>query len=93
MENGNSAGSVYNVGSAEEITIEELADRIIKMADSKSEKKYISYEEAYGKPFDDMTRRVPSLNRIKETVGYEARTSLEEILQAVIEEGRSRLKK
>ncbi|MHC5074556.1 MAG: GDP-mannose 4,6-dehydratase, partial [Planctomycetota bacterium] len=44
-------GQVYNVGSQEEISIEDLAKKIIEMTGSKSEVKYISYEEAYGKPF------------------------------------------
>ena len=79
-------GRVYNIGSTEEITIEELADKIIQMTESKSQKKYISYEAAYGKPFDDMTRRMPCLDRIRETVGYEPKTTLDRILQSVIED-------
>ena len=46
----------------------QLADKIIKMAKSTSEKQFITYEQAYGKPIDDMMRRVPSLERIKETL-------------------------
>lgn len=79
-------GRVYNIGSTEEITIEALADKIIGMTSSKSEKRFISYEEAYGKPFDDMMRRVPCLDRIKETVGYEPKTSLKQMLESVIED-------
>lgn len=84
-------GRVYNIGSTEEITIEALADKIIKMTGSKSEKKFISYEEAYGKPFDDMMRRVPCIDRIKETVGYEPKTSLEQTLKSVIEDMKNRI--
>jgi UDP-glucose 4-epimerase len=84
-------GRVYNIGSTEEISIEELADKIIQMTESKSQKKYISYEAAYGKPFDDMIRRMPCLDRIKETVGYEPKTTLDSILQSVIEDIRSNL--
>ena len=84
-------GRVYNIGSTEEISIEELADKIIEMTESKSQKKYISYEEAYGKPFDDMIRRMPCLDRIRETVGYEPKTTLDRILQSVIEDIRSNL--
>ena len=47
-------GCVYNVGATEEITIEALADKIIEMTGSKSEKRHVSYEDAYGRPFDDM---------------------------------------
>ena len=86
MDCRHAPGRVYNIGSTEEITIEALADRIIRMTESKSEKKYISYEAAYGKPFDDMIRRMPCLDRIRETVGYEPRTTLDRILQSVIDD-------
>jgi UDP-glucose 4-epimerase len=84
-------GKVYNIGSQEEITIEDLAKKIIRMTGSKSTLKYIPYEQAYGKPFDDMMRRVPCLDRIKEIVGYEPKTSLEQMLKSVIEDIRSRM--
>ena len=84
-------GRVYNVGSAEEITIEALADRIIELTGSKSEKKLISYEQAYGRPFDDMTRRVPCLDRISKTVGYRVKTNLQQALASVIEDIRKRI--
>jgi len=78
------AGKVYNIGSAEEVSIEGLADRIIEMTGSKSEKALISYEEAYGRPVEDMMRRVPSLERIKKTTGWEPKTGLTEMLQVII---------
>jgi len=84
-------GRVYNVGSAEEITIDALADKIIELTGSKSEKKLISYEQAYGKPFDDMTRRVPCLDRISKTVGYRVKTNLQQALVSVIEDIRKRI--
>jgi len=79
------AGKVYNIGSSEEISIEELADKIIEMTGSKSQKQFVPYEVAYGRPIEDMMRRVPSLERIKETVGWESKTSLDGALQAIIE--------
>jgi len=82
-------GRVYNVGSTEEISIESLADKVIKLTGSRSEKQYLSYEQAYGKPFDDMMRRVPCLDRIKELIGFEPRTSLEETLKLIIEDKQS----
>ena len=78
-------GKVYNIGSDEEIAIEALADKIIEMTGSKSVKKFVSYEEAYGRPIEDMMRRVPSLERIKETIGWESKTSLTETLGLIIE--------
>jgi UDP-glucose 4-epimerase len=79
------AGKVYNIGSNEEISIEELADKIIEMTGSKSQKQLVPYELVYGKPIDDMMRRVPSLERIKEMIDWESKTSLDEILHAIIE--------
>ena len=86
MNCSSAPGRVYNVGSQEEISIEDLAKRIIEITNSKSKIEYISYEKAYGKPFDDMMRRVPCLDRIKETIGYEPTTGLDEILAGVVED-------
>lgn len=85
MNHPDAPGKVYNIGSTEEITIEALADKIIEITGSKSEKKFISYEQAYGKPFDDMMRRVPCLDQIKELVNYEPKTNLDQILKIIIE--------
>ena len=79
------AGKVYNIGTNNEIAIEDLADKIIEMTNSKSKKRFVSYEVAYGRPIEDMMRRVPSVARIKETIGWEPKTSLDETLQAIIE--------
>jgi UDP-glucose 4-epimerase len=79
------SGNVYNIGSAEEISIEGLADKIIEMTGSKSKKEFVPYEEAYGMPMEDMMRRVPSLERIKKAIGWETKTNLTEILQVIIE--------
>jgi len=84
------AGDVYNIGSAEEIAIEALADKIIEMTGSKSEKKFVPYDVAYGRPMEDMMRRVPSLERIKKMTGWEPRTSLTDALQAIIKSIRRR---
>jgi len=78
------AGRAYNIGSTEEITIEALADKIIEMTDSKSKKEFVPYEVAYGIPIEDMMRRVPNLERIKKTTGWEPKTSLAETLQVII---------
>lgn len=80
------AGKVYNIGSTEEISIEELADKIIEMTGSKSKKEFILYEEAYGRPIEDMMRRVPSLERIKTAIGWEPKRSLSQALHLVIED-------
>ena len=77
------AGQVYNIGTNEEITIEELADKIIQITGSKSKKEFVPYEVAYGKPIEDMMRRVPNVERIKKTIGWEPKTSLDETLRLI----------
>ncbi|GAJ10861.1 unnamed protein product [marine sediment metagenome] len=85
MKREQAAGKVYNIGSSQEIAIEDLADRIIEMTGSKSKKQFVPYEVAYGRPIEDMMRRVPSLERIKKTIGWEPKTSLTETLQLIID--------
>ncbi|MCG8403886.1 MAG: GDP-mannose 4,6-dehydratase [Phycisphaerales bacterium] len=89
MECPTAFGRVYNVGATEEITIGALADKIIEMTGSKSKKRYVSYEDAYGRPFDDMMRRVPSLDRIHAKIGYQPSLRLDDILREVIAEKRA----
>jgi UDP-glucose 4-epimerase len=83
-------GKVYNIGTSQEIAIEDLADKIIEMTGSKSKKQFVSYEVAYGMPIEDMMRRVPSLERIKKTVGWEPETDLTETLQVIIDNEKSK---
>lgn len=91
MEREEAAGGVYNIGSDEEVTIEALADKVVELTGSSSQKQYLSYEQAYGKPFDDMMRRVPCLEKIKAVTGYEPKMSLEQTLRSVIEDLKSKL--
>ncbi|UCC98164.1 MAG: GDP-mannose 4,6-dehydratase [Phycisphaerales bacterium] len=85
MDCGKAAGQVYNIGTNEEISIDELADRVIGVTGSRSEKQFVPYEVAYGRPIEDMMRRVPSCERIKQTTGWEPKTSLDEALQSIAE--------
>ncbi|MCM8782058.1 MAG: GDP-mannose 4,6-dehydratase [Candidatus Omnitrophica bacterium] len=78
-------GDVFNIGSGNEISINELAKKIKKLANSNSKIVHISYEKAYGKGFDDMKRRTPDISKIKRLIGYKPKTSLDEIIQEVIE--------
>ncbi len=79
------AGKVYNIGTNEEITIEDLADKIIQITGGKSKKEFVPLEVAYGRPMEDMMRRVPSIERIKKTIGWEPKTSLDETLKLITE--------
>jgi UDP-glucose 4-epimerase len=85
-------GQVINIGNAEEITIKQLAEKAIALTGSRSEIKYIPYEEAYGEGFEDMRRRVPSLEKAKRLVGYQPTRTLDEIINDVAEQFRDELK-
>lgn len=90
MDCSTAPGRVYNIGSTEEITIEDLAHRVLEMTKSTSPIQYVSYEQAYGKPFDDMMRRLPGLDRIRQTIGYRPQADLRTILASVIDDIRRR---
>ncbi|QNN21827.1 NAD-dependent epimerase/dehydratase family protein [Planctomycetales bacterium ZRK34] len=81
-------GRVFNLGSDEEVTIEQVADRIIEMTGSKAGKQLIPYEQAYGRKFDDLRRRVPDLGRVREAIGYQPTRNLNQILTELIEQAR-----
>jgi UDP-glucose 4-epimerase len=77
-------GQVFNIGSTEEVTIRDLAERVIAATSSQSKIVYVPYEEAYEPGFEDMRRRVPDLGKIHQLIGYEPRYSLEDTLRRVI---------
>ena len=85
-------GQVVNIGNAEEVTIRQLAEKTIALTGSTSEIKYIPYEEAYGEGFEDMRRRVPSLEKAKRLIGYQPTRTLDEIINDVAEQFRVELK-
>ncbi len=79
-------GRIFNVGSTEEVSIGELARQVVHLTGSQSEIRVVPYEDAYGTDgFEDMERRLPSLERIRETIGWEPTRSLEQIIVDVAE--------
>lgn len=78
------AGEVYNIGNDEEVTIEQLADMVIERTNSKSEKRFIAYEDVYGRPFDDMRRRVPCLEKLQSKIDYKPTRSLADVIDDVV---------
>ncbi|MDR2171829.1 MAG: GDP-mannose 4,6-dehydratase [Planctomycetaceae bacterium] len=76
-------GQVINLGSNEEISIRQLAEKIIDIVKSKSKLKFISYEEAYGLGFDDMRRRVPDLTKAKRILNWQPKITLDEIITQI----------
>jgi len=83
-----SVGQVFNLGSDEEISILDLAKRVIELSGSKSGIEYIPYEKAYGQAFDDLPRRVPKLDRIRSVIPFKREYNLDQIIQSVISEQR-----
>lgn len=83
-ESAAAVGQVFNVGSDEEVSIEQLARRVIELAGSKSTLRYVPYEQAYGRSFDDLPRRVPKLDRIRSAIGFSPRHRLDQIIESVI---------
>jgi len=78
-------GQVFNIGNTEEITIRGLAERVIELTGSASAIQYVPYDQAYAPGFEDMQRRVPSLDKITHLIGYQPKHSLDDILRRVIE--------
>ena len=92
MESTECFGQVVNLGNDEEVTIKGLAEKAIEMTGSASEIRYIPYDEAYGEGFEDMRRRVPSLEKAKRLVGYQPTRKLEDIINDVADQFREELK-
>jgi UDP-glucose 4-epimerase len=77
-------GEVFNVGSDEEVTVLELAQRVRRVCDSKSPIEFVPYEKVYGSSFEDMRRRVPDLSKIGRFVGYRPQVSLNQLLEITV---------
>lgn len=79
------AGEIFNLGNTEEVTINQLAARVIKLAKSSSPVHHICYSAAYGAGFEDMFRRVPDISKAHTVLGYRPIATLNEIIRDVIE--------
>lgn len=79
-------GQVFNIGRREEISIADLARRVIEMSESTSEIHYVPYEVAYPEGFEDMQRRVPDLAKVRDLIGFQPVLGLDDILRDLIEE-------
>lgn len=82
-ENIESVGQVFNIGGIEEISIKELAHKVINLTGSKSRIVFSTYTDSYGEGFEDMQRRVPDLSKIKNFVSWQPTFSLKQIISDV----------
>ena len=91
MESDEAEGEVYNIGNGKEITINELAEKVVELTGSSSDIVHVPYEEVYGEGFEDMRRRTPDVSKLQELLGFEPRHDIDRILEDVIEYERARM--
>jgi UDP-glucose 4-epimerase len=88
IEAPRAVGEVFNLGSDQEVSINDLAARVVRQAQSSSRIEHIPYEQAYGAPVDDLPRRVPRLDKIRTIIGFRPTFDLPQIIDAVIRQFR-----
>jgi nucleoside-diphosphate-sugar epimerase len=89
--NEDAIGEAYNIGNEFELTIMELAERVKAATGSSSEIVVVSYEEAYGEGFEDMERRQPNTDKLRNLLGWETEYDVDGILADVIDFYRGRM--
>jgi UDP-glucose 4-epimerase len=85
MNSKESIGQAFNIGSTNEITISELAQKVIKLTNSTSEIIYKKHSEVYGDSFEEPQRRVPDISKIKKVVGWQPKQSLDKVIIEIAE--------
>jgi len=83
MDSDKAVGQVFNIGNNSQISIMELAKKVIKITGSKSSIEKIAYENAYPEGFEDMQRRVPDISKIKQVLGWEPEINLDQIIKDI----------
>jgi len=83
MDSDKAVGQVFNVGNNSQISIMELANKVIEITGSKSSIEKIAYEKAYPEGFEDMQRRVPDISKIKQVLGWEPKINLDQIIKDI----------
>ena len=84
MESREAEGQAINLGSSEEVSINELAQLVIEMTNSRSKIRHVPYDEAYESGFEDMPRRVPDVSRARKLIGFEPKITLREIVELMV---------
>jgi UDP-glucose 4-epimerase len=83
MDSDKAIGQVFNVGNNSQISIMELAKKVIEITGSNSSIEKIAYEKAYPEGFEDMQRRVPDISKIKKVLGWEPEINLDQIIKDI----------
>jgi UDP-glucose 4-epimerase len=91
MDDDGISGEIFNVGSANRISILDLAERVVEVTESDSSLVFVPYERVYGAGIEDMLHRIPAIDKIAETLGWKPEHDLDRILDDVIEHTRMRM--
>ena len=83
MDSDKAVGEVFNVGNNQQISIMELAKKVIEITSSKSTIEKIAYEKAYPQGFEDMQRRVPDISKMKQVLGWSPKLNLDQIIKDI----------
>jgi len=83
MDSDKAVGEVFNVGNNQQVTIMELAKKVIELTGSSSTIEKIAYEKAYPEGFEDMQRRVPDVSKIKQVLGWTPEIYLDQIIKDI----------
>ena len=83
MDSSKAVGEVFNVGSNQQISIMELAKKVIEITGSTSSIEKIGYEKAYSAGFEDVQRRVPDISKIKQVLGWVPEINLDQIIKDI----------
>ncbi len=83
MDSENAVGEVFNIGNNQQVSIMELAKKVIELTGSTSSIENIAYEKAYPKGFEDMQRRVPDISKIKQVLGWTPEINLDQIIKDI----------
>ncbi|MEV4995822.1 NAD-dependent epimerase/dehydratase family protein [Streptomyces niveus] len=88
LEDEGAHGTVYNLGSSEQVSMAELAAKVIAATGSSSTVVKIPYEQAYGPGFEDMQRRIPNCDKARDRIGFRPTRTLDDIIESVIAQNR-----
>jgi UDP-glucose 4-epimerase len=83
MDSDKAVGEVFNIGNNQQISITELAKKVIEITRSKSSIEKIAYEKAYPQGFEDMQMRVPDISKIKRVLGWSPEIGLDQIIKDI----------
>ena len=93
METPAAYGNVYNIGTDQEVTIKQLAEKVIAATGSNSKIELVPYSDVYPEGFEDMQRRLPSVDKLHAAIDFRPMRTLDEIISDIIDEKRAAMAK